>query len=96
MDISNTPPPQLTAEQISQFSALCDELQDAAEDHDGDRAANILESIREIHPLLSKFMAEGIVETGFANLAKRMGDGDPAAYSIVRELEAKHGRENPQ
>lgn len=96
MDISNTPPPQLTPDDIGRFTALCTELEDATEDRDGDRAATILERIREIHPLLSQFMAEGIAETGFAKLSERMGQDDPQAYAIVRDLEAKFGEGNPR
>lgn len=91
MDIENTPPPQLTTAQITEFTALCTELEDAAGDCDGDRAALILQRIGDIHPLLSRFMAEGIVEHGFASLARRMGDDDPKAYAIVRDMADKFG-----
>lgn len=84
-----TPPPQLTPDEIGRFTALCAELEEAAENNDGDRAAAILGRIREVHPLLSKFMAEGIVEKGFANLSERMGQDDLRAYAIVRDLQAK-------
>lgn len=96
MDISNTPPPQLSPDEIGRFTALCDELEDAAEDNDGDRAALILERIHEIHPLLSQFMAEGIVEQGFANLSERMGADDPQAYAITRDLIGKQQGEGPR
>lgn len=96
MDISDTPPPQLTPDQVGQFTALCAELEGAAEDRDGARAAGILESIRQIHPLLSRFMAEGIVEQGFANLSERMGEGDAQAYAIVRDMNARFGPPPPR
>lgn len=96
MNIENTPPPQLTPDEIGQFTALCAELEDAAGDCDGDRAALILRRIADIHPALSQFMAEGIVEHGFASLSQRMGQGDPKAYAIVADMQAKFGEGNPR
>ena len=95
MTSNNTPPPNLTPEAKAHLVALCAELEDAA--HDGDWTVRILERIgTEVHPAVAQFMAEGLVEDGFAPLSERMGAGDPTAYTTVAGLVAKFGNGGTQ
>jgi hypothetical protein len=92
MTSNNTPPPSLSPEAKAHLVALCAELEDAAGNRDGDRAVAILRRISvEVHPEVGRFMADGLAESGFARLARRMGEDDPVAYGIVRDLIAEFG-----
>jgi hypothetical protein len=92
MNSNNTPPPSLTPEAKAHLIALCAELEDAAGDRDGDRAVAILHRIgSEVSPEVGRFMADGLAESGFARLAQRMGEDDPVAYGIVRDLITQFG-----
>lgn len=90
MTNNDNQPPALTPEAKAHLMALCAELEDAAGNRDGDRAVEILHRISaEVSPEVGRFMTEGLAEAGFARLAARMGEDDPVAYGIMRELMAE-------
>jgi hypothetical protein len=90
MTNNDNQPPALTPEARAHFMALCAELEDAAGARDGDRAVKILHRISaEVSPEVGRFMTEGLADRGFARLAARMGEDDPVAYGIMRDLMAE-------
>ncbi|MFL6115607.1 MAG: hypothetical protein ACJ786_30305 [Catenulispora sp.] len=92
MNAKNTPPPQITPEAKARLLELCAELEDAADHRDGDRAVAILHRIStEVSPEVGRFMSEGLAESGFARLSRQMGENDPVAYGILRDLMAEFG-----
>lgn len=85
-------PPELTPQARARLMELFAELEDAAGNGDGDRGVEILERIStEVHPDIAEFMMDGLIDVGFATLSKRMGDDDPHAYKVMRDMIAKYG-----
>lgn len=67
--------------------ALGDELAEAAETCDPGRGARAMEAmIREFGSEVFAVFAKGLIDTVLADLAKRIGAGDLAAYAALARL----------
>lgn len=85
-------PPELTPQARARLMELIAELEDAADNGDGNRGVEVLKRISaEVHPDIAEFMMDGLIDSGFARLSKRIGDDDPQAYTILRDMIAKFG-----